>query len=346
MTESLVNLSSSQPLLAQMSTYRRDPFTDKSRLMWRIAAPIILLSGLTGNVLTMIVLKSLRSNSASYRFLQSLTLTDLLYLAVGCFLSWWGHEFGTFFQDTGSASCRLYKWLVFSLGMLSAVLLTTMTVHRVLAHMLLHRVHGLCVRRLAGDLVVLETLLCFGLSLYLPFSVDIRAGKCRWTENFQEKHLKTVAWMNAVMYMLLPTLIVLLCNCYLVWSLVHLPSEEHSSDLRLRARLTGFSFMAVVVSLMFVLLTLPLTVAQLMAASDPSWLQLGLFRFCRELALICMYTNSAVKFFCYLWTGKQFRRQLVYVFCLDTAVRPQFHGASVSKPSYSSRSKSHTSSEF
>nr|KAG5685196.1 hypothetical protein BaRGS_032703 [Batillaria attramentaria] len=283
--------------------------------MWQCTAPFILPVGILGNVLTICVLQSMERTGPSYVFFKALAVTDLLFLFVGCGFSWIGHQTGRFPKNASFGFCLVYKWGGYSLGAQSAMMLLVLTAHRALITILKHRIQSVCNMKVARITVVVVVVICFGYNAYIPFVLEMRNGKCSWTKSYLKHGIDTMSWINATVFSILPTVFMIIGNGFLIRTLVITKRAAVAPEARhVHKRLSRIALTALVVSAMFVVLTTPLTVMKVIVNNDPGRRSDPVFRFHYEVCKLLMYLNSAVNFYCYIWTGTVIRSHVASCF--------------------------------
>lgn len=287
--------------------------------MLMVVPPFILLLGIAGNVAAILVLRRMsRKGSTFSLFFMALAVSDLLVLCVTLLSKWVGYTFGFKLRDQSEATCRLLRWLGYSVGMLSAWLLASLTVHRAVSGAMPHRVRVRCSRKHALVTVGVLAGVAFAVNVYTLFTLAVRGEEgCSFSAHFQKNVQPTLGWLEMLLYSLLPALVIVCSNCLLLHRLtrsgrrVSWQTKTHLADRRILSRVT---LTLIVVSVAFLVLTLPLGVLQVPGQSDPELFKNDAFRFWYSLTGMLWYTNSAVNFYLYLLTGSKFRRELRIMF--------------------------------
>ena len=114
----------------------------------KICPPIILLFGKFGNVM-IIVIHSRQGAvmSALSVYFIALAVSDLTLLYVNVFISWVYYFFKINLGILHGVVCKLYIWITYVAGILSAWILVAMTVQRAICVIWPHRANVLCPAR-------------------------------------------------------------------------------------------------------------------------------------------------------------------------------------------------------
>lgn len=291
-------------------------WSEKTELLWKICGPIILILGIPGNILTFLVLNTFKEKTTATRFFQALAVTDLACLCVGCLQSWIGYQFGSFPQNANKLMCIFERWWGYSLGMQSVNFIVVITVHRVLAIAQPLLVRVLCTKQRGYHIIAFVVFVSFAFNMYIPLVTQYKNNKCDWSAEFRKNSAMNMRVVNAFFFSIIPILIIICSNSYFIWKLRisgRTTTAVRSVDAqkkRTRATLT-----VAVVSIAFIVLTLPKTVMQILYQNNPDLFgNRNRFNYYRQIALLLMYLNSAVNFLCYTWAGELFRMHVTLYF--------------------------------
>nr|KAG5694560.1 hypothetical protein BaRGS_032505 [Batillaria attramentaria] len=138
---------------------KKNQWQDRAVLMWRIAAPIILLLGYAGNTLTIILLRRMKKQSAVYVYFGLLAVSDITNLTIGLLPRWVGHQFGYWIEDE---------------------------MYRAACVVMPFRVHETCNSRTVSLTVVTLVVADTAFNSFVPFVIDYSADGCRWKKKYQE----------------------------------------------------------------------------------------------------------------------------------------------------------------
>ncbi|KAK7487792.1 hypothetical protein BaRGS_00021059, partial [Batillaria attramentaria] len=192
---------------------------------------------------------------------------DFLNLTFGLLPTWYGWQYGIWFVDESKAACLFLKYVGYSLGMLSTLLLMLLTAHRALATVFPRRVDG-CSKRQALLSIFLAAASVFIVNSYVLVFMDLVDNRCRWERQFYKNYAEVVNWVNAVLYSGLP-FVVIACSNFVIAKAVRssklkqtpTPKDDaHACHRPVHAKVT---FIITSVSMAFLILTLPSSVVRL-----------------------------------------------------------------------------------
>ncbi|KAK7480282.1 hypothetical protein BaRGS_00028450, partial [Batillaria attramentaria] len=293
---------------------KKTQWQDRAVLMWRIAAPIILLLGYAGNTLTIILLRRMKKQSAVYVYFGLLAVSDITNLTIGLLPRWVGHQFGYWIEDESKFACVALNWAGYSSGLFSTGLLVAVTVYRAACVVMPFRVHETCNSRTVSLTVVTLVVADTAFNSFVPFVIDYSADGCRWKKKYQEGLRPTLGCINAALYSFIPSVMIIISNVFLVWGLLQSFTTQEST------RQHTFKIVAVMlVSVCFVFFTVPTSVVRIVDYSDPTLKESGSFKFLYDSTLILYYLNNAVNFYLYLCTGRFFRAEVKRLFTREGA---------------------------
>ena len=305
-------------------------------LAFRIGPPIILSLGTAGNILIIIVLRRMGTESSTMPlFFTALAASDLALLYVGIFPVWLENQFGFALTSTHSAVCKVNYWTFFSLGWLSSWLLVAMTIQRAMSVVWPHRVKQACTHQQAHATIAILVTVLFGININLLFGVDIsqELGRCFFTDSYLRQFLDVYIWIDLMLSSILPFGLLLCSNSVLIWKVLQSVRAARANLTGIQAeqvnarqkKFSSMTVMLIVASGAFIILTGPINAVSLVtyftedtAAENDRTKSMP---FLIALANLLWYTNSAVNFFLYMLTGSRFRQEFKKVFC--TAGKPQ-----------------------
>ena len=307
------------------------PLYQASKWIWRVSPPVTLAFGTFGNVMAIVILSRMRSGwSAMNLYLRALAVSDLCVLYTGLAVNWVHIELGFDVRATHDAVCKLRVWVLNSCAVFSPWLLVVLTLQRAASVVWPHRVNVVCTRRkslaaIAGTLLVVSLLyshLLYGFSL-------VSTEKSRFcTMGFESyESFMNDFWVEIDMFLfsLLPFSFLVLSNGVLIFTLAKslkaarktltTAGSAQQVDAR-RKKASATSLTLVVVSMAFVLLTLPITVKNIIfslytsdfsSSLKPQYIALR--SFFDSFAYMLVYWNYAINFYVYCLTGTKFRRE-------------------------------------
>ncbi|XP_052811237.1 chemerin-like receptor 2 [Mya arenaria] len=318
-----------------------DDTRDLPAVWWleMVCTPIITVVGITGNILTLLVLARRSAPTdlppASMRFfLMALTITDSLILLLPCFTSWIIYAIsGLVVYNMSETSCRLGIFMVYFLLQLSPWILSFITIERVLV--IVFPVYffrnPFTLKRailLFSFTVLLLTMLnahlLFGMHLKSVNLIPINVTNESWPNitvqvicDSNEKHFvfmyKVWSWIDFAFAFGLPFLTLVIGNSLIIKTLI-----SHESFRRTRSRRTEetgrrtsqskqWTKVSVFLGLAFVILAMPIGVYQIGVPfwfpKQPDMATRNILKLIRAILHLLLYTNSAINFALYLLCG-------------------------------------------
>ncbi|KAL8564709.1 hypothetical protein ACOMHN_004202 [Nucella lapillus] len=304
-----------------------------SMYVWYCVPPTILLLGNFGNIMTIIVMRRMKSGENIINtYFIALAIMDLVSLDVLLLGGWVGMAFGYFVLYQHDVFCKVYMWtIVFSV--IGGWILVCLTVHRAVSVVWPHRVNLLCTRRLVIGLIVgITVFLCLAYSHYLygfelQYIEEMNDYRCRMKSGEYFTFIsKVFISIDTVIYSVLPFTCISLANGVLVWTLRETVrttgqnlAEKQSAAARKKTA-SSVTWTVLVVCGAYILLTLPSALDYIFIAhfdptaivSTPQQAKTYLASLIMQMLTFC---NNAVNFYLYCLTGTKFRGEFVKVFC-------------------------------
>ncbi|XP_076434614.1 FMRFamide peptide receptor frpr-18-like [Babylonia areolata] len=310
------------------------PLYKTSRYVWTFGAPLVLLLGNFGNVMTIIIMKRHKSDEAVINiYFTALAFLDLVILDVFLLDEWAGITFGFYIKHQNNAVCKIYNWIKTASTTIGGWFLVSLTFHRAVCVVWPHRVSSLCTRRTVAS-AVLGTMV-FHACVYSHYLYGYNLRYVNGTSDYRcivllGSYLMFVdtifTYVDLVLYSLLPFTCIIFANCVLVWKLratvqeIRQKCAERGSVVAREKAANSVTWTVILVSVAYVVLTLPAAVDYIAVfVFDPSVAvsvaeRVKVF-FVRAVTHMLMYCNSAVNFYIYCLTGEKFRKEFVKIFC-------------------------------
>ncbi|KAK2155480.1 hypothetical protein LSH36_239g04019 [Paralvinella palmiformis] len=316
---------------------RYEPYRIQKLLLLYIP-PILIILGTFGNVFSFVILKrKAMLKFSTYYYLMVLAVADTLVLYVGLLRLWIGELTGFDVRDRADWLCKLTNVVGYTVSDFSVWLIIAVTVERyiVVCHPL--RASTMCNARRARK--VIGGLLCGLLLLNAHFLWTVRivyfkhAGdtipQCAGSRRHSRLVEQVWPWLDTVVYSVLPFLIIIVLNALIVRQVIR--ARRHRIQLRNGSMYeqaqrrpshegsTRLTVMLLTITFAFLLTTLPMTVANILAAFWNEYrtdlAAVSRFKLGRTITELLMYVNHSMNFFLYCATGQKFRHQLVWMVC-------------------------------
>ena len=288
----------------------------------KISTTIILLFGTFGNVMTVIILRRLRSGwSAMNVYLTALALSDTAMLYCVALPTWARKVLDYDVYASHVIVCKLAVWGMNLASISSAWLLVALTAQRAASVVWPHRVNVICTRH--KSLVVSVTIIvgCGLLQSHMFHGfgvVKINNGTtetCTFsTTAYQEFYARVWIRVSTFLYSVIPCVCLIVSNVIIGWKLTGAMKEakerfssrsENQKDSR-QKKASSVTVTIITVSVAFVVITVPFTIySSVFYASTPSEIHLFLY----DVLFVIGLFNFAWNFYLYCLTGSKFREE-------------------------------------
>ena len=325
-----------------------DPFSaDTGLRFYAYLTPFIIIIGIFGNTVSLIILRkrALRNLSASL-YLKAICISDTGVLLTYVLLDWL-HKGLSLWPGGAKVSlvnisgfCQSFLFLSYTFRIISVWLIIVFTFERYVAicHPLQRRL--ICTRsfsfKLIGCVSVLAAIVC----LYKPIISRVRqTGNGSYVCSRSDEY-KNINWILDSIYGVcitaLPFIIISFFNTMILRKLVCRKAdivEARAISKESRMRLE-FTFILLSISTCFICLNLPYFIVwcrrfqSIHDIQSSAWngsgkdyiilakfIQTGLNRNQLFITRTIFYINYAVNFFLYCLTGRQYRKNMIQLFC-------------------------------
>ncbi|KAL8606302.1 hypothetical protein ACOMHN_024197 [Nucella lapillus] len=311
----------------------------------KIGTSAILLFGTLGNVMTITILRHLRAGwSAMNVYLTALAVSDTVMLYSGALPMWTRKVMHFDLYANQVVVCKVLIWMMNSSAALSAWLLVALTAQRAASVVWPHRVNILCTRRKSVIISIVIAITCALLYSHTLLGYELvqfeNGTSVKCTFGFPSyQHFWVNVWVRVDMfvYSLLPCFCLILSNGVLGWKLaasmkevsqaVSSTKEEQKSNRQ--KRVSSATVTVIIVSMAFVLITLPLmtynTFFHGYASKDEQSRQFHYFLY--DFFFVFGLSNFAWNFYLYCLTGTKFRREFLKIVCGCCGCKPSISGS-------------------
>ena len=284
---------------------------------WAIYGTSIIILGLIGNLLSIFVLRRSAMKYLGIRkHLILLSFSDFIICAIGATESWADFVFKVDIQAIDTYVCKISVFVVRTCMMYSSWILLVISVDRldrVFFPMKIARSNRLGLK-LGLSLIVFAVLQTYTLYfyevVYIPSGEQLK-GSCRISNHDKEVSkdvLKLTSVIFTTLYSVIPCIILTICNIAIVCRL-NVPTQLNMGQNVVNGRKKINIRLMVLLSMVFIVTTGPLGTIIVMGI----FFQLGSHCAWGYLSLLA-FTNNAVNFLLYVFSGKKFRRELVKLF--------------------------------
>ena len=303
----------------------------------KISTTTILLLGTFGNVMTVIILRRLRSGwSAMNVYLTALALSDTAMLCSAALPMWMRKVLAYDVYASHAVVCKVCMWVVTSTANLSAWLLVALTAQRAASVVWPHRVSVICTRHKSVVVIVVITVVCSALQLHTVYAADVvRLGTGSGTKRrctfgsigYQEFWVNVWVKVNMFLYSVLPCVCLVVSNAVLGWKLtvsVKEAREKLSTGRELgqescsrRKNASSVTITIIIVSAAFVVVTIPFMIYSNLfygyVAKYPEAREIHFFLY--DFFFVFGLSNFAWNFYLYCLTGSRFRGEFWKIVC-------------------------------
>ena len=298
-------------------------------LKW-VLWPLSVLLGVFGNVMTLTIVHRLRTRRSSLDpYFMALAMADLCFLFARPFALWVDMIIGFPVSSLHDAICKLGNFAMNASAGISAWIVVVMTTQRALSVVWPHRVNALCTQSRSWKMIlVIVVLFCLTYShmLYGFRVVGTYYRRCSVISRSYELFILNV-WPKIDMFIfsVVPFVCLSISNSVLIVklraSVKSVSDQLATSDIQQASRVTSansVTLTAIIVSLTFVFLTLPLalynTVIFAIGRSHTSETR-DLLIFIGNIVYYLGDINFCINFYLYCLTGKKFRNEFKIIFC-------------------------------
>ena len=335
-----------------------------NKYLWLIGPPIITVTGVIGNTLTvLILLRQLRRWSSTAVFLFVLAISDTMQLLNSPVRNWimTGLEKHDV-RHLSELGCRFSKFFTYAAVHFSSWVLVAVTVERFVSVFWPHRVREGCTRRTASVAAIILLVAVIALNSHFFFAQGVSdlpqyygKGLCEpLYESYLEFWHKIWPWIDFAVAFAVPFLILLVCNCMIIYKLqktqvkIRKMSIIESSGEKAYARdKRNVSVTLVVLSIVFMICLTPQQVFLIVAPytrKETETLQCTDFlefyrlytidRMSLTIVTIVSYINAGFNFILYVLSGNRFRSEVkALLLCRKTGRKGVFGNSTSSNSS-------------
>ncbi|KAL8582223.1 hypothetical protein ACOMHN_036980 [Nucella lapillus] len=303
------------------------PETQIALMLWKVWPPCILLLGGFGNIATIFVMRLIKDhNSSQHAILIALAVSDLTLLYTGTLRHWLYYLFNVDLRSLHTVTCKLHIWLVYTSGTASAWLLTFVTVQRTLAVKWPLKMRTVFSLKRTWGITIAVVVAAAGVNFHWVVGMKVVNNRCTATWSASYRALTVLwRWVDMCLSSLLPAGCLLVCDVILsstlykatlvpsasVSSVSNVTTAQYTHSRRKTASRT--TVMILTLSCTFLLLTLPVCVhlvweyyADVFVNKASRLYAQGTLVF--AVTFLLWYTNSAVNFLLYCFTGTKFKK--------------------------------------
>ena len=303
-----------------------DTMVEVANSLVLVGAPMLLILGTIGNVLSMVVFSRRKMRSSSSFILVALAVADTLVLYSGLMFTWIANVSGFDVRKEYDWVCKTRAFFMYACHDIAAWILVLVTLQRLYSVIFPLRAASVCT--IKNGRIAVSTIVIFFIVLHLHFfwtvgKVPKGCGKfsCKELPEFKFFITKVWPWIDMAFLTIIPFIILITSNTLILFKLIraqrrrtcsmNVNIESQSIDER------KMTVMLLTVSFGFLILTCPMTVFYI---GLEYWRKSLHFTnsqmFMMRSVFLLMYNlNSAVNFLLYSACGQVFRRELRALCC-------------------------------
>ncbi|XP_064608198.1 thyrotropin-releasing hormone receptor-like isoform X1 [Liolophura sinensis] len=293
-----------------------------ARRLFQIISPILLLLGLVGNVLVILVLGCKRPRQSTTLFYISvLAITDLFVMYTGLLRYWIRSVSDMDIRDISHWGCKIHLFVLYLSMDFSSWILVCVSVERFVGVYFPLKSREWCTIGRARTTLLIVFVCLVGINAHFFWTNGINNdGECgSLTEAYLFFDEYIFVWIDFTVMSIIPFLAMLICNCFIIRSLLKLKKRHKDMSAGLKfpnespIHVSSTTKMLLVVSFVFLVTTLPMSVYLITDSfyqenkSDKVSAQLDL---ARAICCLIQYINYAANFYLYCLRAKQFRQAL------------------------------------
>ncbi|KAL3878150.1 hypothetical protein ACJMK2_030521 [Sinanodonta woodiana] len=326
----LSTLLSSTEVTNNSQTDSADVDLEKAgKWLWKICSVVVLLFGLTGNLLTILVLRKIGvSKRPTFIFLFVLAITDSVVLVTGLSRYWILNTFDLDVRTLSDFGCKFNLFVIYLSMQYSSWILVFVCIERVIkTHFPLQFIRIVTYRRVCVSLIILFVFLS-GVDLHYFWTNGIKnvtTGVCNsLNDEYGEFDDFVFVYIDFTFLSAAPFVLMFICNVFLVRALKNIQrgraSMMHNSIFRQTKRVSDkLTKMLVVSTCYFLIATVPVSVVFIVDSYRKHSVENSdrhgnaIFDFVRTITYLIQFSNYSVNFYLYSMVNGKFWTKLKIV---------------------------------
>lgn len=284
----------------------------------KVFHPIIISIGIIGNIFALLLLhrKWIRDSSVAF-FLSILACTDMLFLISFFTFRWLTNSIIPLdLADLNSVACKFAFYTNSLFLALSSWIIVAVSMDRFVAVFFPFKAHY-CSKFRAKIVSVCIIFTISSLYLYMFWAWHSHKGECTMKIDYHVVTTQILIYIHLGLYPVLPGVIVFVLNTLIIIK-TYQQSKNRQVITNSRTSSTSVSkkmtFMVVMTTVTYLVLTLPMAIMYAMtfssSSSEDSWgVQNETEYTLRNISDFCHLVNSSVNFLLYSLSGSKFRKE-------------------------------------
>ncbi|XP_045203525.2 galanin receptor 2b-like [Mercenaria mercenaria] len=291
-----------------------------SEYLWKIFPPILFFIGLTGNCLTIVVIKRLGfRKQPTLTFLLCLAINDIIVLCTGLPRYWILYVFDYDLKTASNANCKLYYFFLYMTMQYSSWILVGVTVERLVKGyfpMKYRRIYSY--RKVIIELLVTLFILILvnGHFFFTNGINDFTEGNCSsLNPDFRYFDENVFIFIDFSVLSVIPFIIMLVCNILLVKVLRQVQRDRvsmmHQSVYRKTSRFSvKMTKMLVLCTFYFLIATAPISIYFILDTYLKPEHVSNYNCLAWSITYLLQYSNSCINFYLYTAMNDRFYKEL------------------------------------
>ena len=305
-------------LIARQNTSEQDngsyskTETDTLRDIYTYATPLVLTAGVGVNCLTIILVCRMGiCRTSTNAFMFRTAILNIAAMSTGLLVDYLGRVWDVHLRSYGgSSTCKLMTFLQNVTMETSIWYVVGFTVYRYVVVCRPMRRVDMSEPRTAAVFCASTLCLFVTKNLYLFWSVGLHHGQCGAMPAYITFHVVARPWIDAIIDVVLPFVIIVVCNVVMACSLsVHLASSQQLQISQ--GTKTQSAVVYLIVALVFYICLLSMLVLLLLA---PKWAAARHLIPIKSVKNHLIYVHHSAYFFMYCLTGSATRKELRHLY--------------------------------
>ncbi len=294
------------------------------------ACPILLIFGTLGNIMSFVVFNTISmSGSVSSIFFRALAIVDILYLHSSLPRLWANAVFQYDIRNVHVAFCKLNTFFLYWSGHVSAWILSSVAVERVIGVSMPHRYKSLVTKKRAKIILVTIILALSVIDAYylvvkvfnvIPNYYDVKTHVICIVAFEYSSSANVWSYIDVAVYSICPFTIICLSNICIIFFLIKARIKRKHSMTTTQAidKTSNVSVILLTISVVYLVCTAPIVaffpVELAWWRAEITWKRISQLDFYYSSAALLSAVNNAVNFILYCLSGPTFRKTLVNLF--------------------------------
>ena len=293
--------------------------------------PLIVLSGITGNIISFLVLIRRRMrHTVVYFYLALLAIADTGVLMLSALKTWIRVLSGFELLHVSDFGCKTIMFLFLISMHMSAWLLVAMTIDRLIAVTFPLKTSAWCTTKRAVYTSISLLFACILLNSHIFGTYHLvykgQRHKCSFSRD-NVFMLKIFPWLKLSTYSILPFVLILVMNLVIIHKIIKSKKRRRDSLMggrgkeatsRINHGRNRVTLLLLSITCMWLLLTAPIMMWTFVAQQDTKDSHLRAKNLlAKTVCFLLMYINHGINFALYCLSSRNFRKELYRMCCIS-----------------------------